>query len=184
MRKKIFIVLAVIGTLSGQSLFAQSGGNKGDYLVGNGGDTLYGKFKKKLFDEATFIVNGEKIVLDPTQYSAYCTKNTLFRSVQLSGQANPQWMQCLEDGKICLYQYLMLSNVRPGQTAINRVIWLAQKNKGTVLNVNGVMASEDVAKSNLTNLFADNPAVLNAFRQSSFTTKNIRYFIRQYNLSK
>jgi len=184
MKRYLFILLAAVSVFSYQNIMAQDSDSKGDYLVSNAGDTLYGKFKKKLFDEATFIVNGEKIVLDPTQYSAYCTKNTLFRSIQLSPKAAPQWMQCLENGRICLYQYLMLGNVRPGQPTINHVIWLAQKGNGSILNVNGIMASEDIAKNNLTLLFADNPVVLNAFTKSSFSTKNIRYFIQQYNLSK
>jgi hypothetical protein len=183
--KKYWVILLVVGSVfSYQNLFAQTAANKGDYLVSNSGDTLYGKFKKKLFDQATFIVNGETIALDPTQYAAYSFKNTLFRSIQLSPQANPQWMQCLENGEICLYQYLMLDNVRPRQTPVNRVIWLAQKGNGALLNVNGVMASQDIAKNNLINLFTDEPAVLHAFKLSAFTLKNIRYFIQQYNLSK
>ncbi|WP_156522623.1 hypothetical protein [Arachidicoccus ginsenosidimutans] len=180
---KKYVIIIFLTLFSSQILFAQDE-DRGDFLVSNTGDTLYGKFKKKLFDEPSFIINGEKVPLDPTQYAAYSYKHTLFRSIQLSPNVNPQWMECLENGKICLYQYLMLSNARPGQQPINRVIWLAQKGSGTLMNVNGIMSSETIARGNLDRLFIDNPTILNAFRQSKFSAKNIRYFIQQYNLAK
>jgi len=156
--------------------------SKGDFVVSGTGDTLYGKFKKKLFDAATFIVNGEKIELDPAQYAAYYTKHTLFRSIRLSPDTNPQWMECLENGPICLYQFIMQQNIRPGQLPMTRVIWLAQKKNGPVLNVNGIMSTEDVAKNNVAALLADKPDIQKDFSDNPFTLKSVRYHIQQYNL--
>ncbi len=181
----LILLLASAGTSFHTNLFAHEfDDSKGDFIVSNNNDTLYGKFKKKLFDQATFIVNGEKIPLDPTQYSTYSFKHSLFRSIQLSPNTNPQWMECLENGTICLYQYVMLQNTRPGQPPTSRVIWLAQKNGGQILNVNGVMSSEDVAKSNMSALLADKPDLQNDFLEGPLNTKSIQYFIQQYNKGK
>ncbi|MDE1190828.1 MAG: hypothetical protein PW786_01585 [Arachidicoccus sp.] len=152
-----------------------------DFVVSNEGDTLYGKFKKKLFDAATFVVNGETIPLDPTQYTSYCTKHTLFRSIQLSENTHPQWMECVEDGAICLYQFIFQQNVRAGQPPVGRIIWLAQKKGGPLLNVNGIMSDESSARNNLSALLADKPAIQNDFLTAPFSLKNIRYHIEQYN---
>lgn len=182
---RLFFLLSiiVIGQIFCTKVAAQKvDASKGDFLVSNMGDTLYGKFKKKLFDEATFIVNGEKIALDPTQYSAYYTKHTLFRSIQLSAATNPQWMECLENGRICLYQFIMQQNIRPGQLPMTRVIWLAQKKNGPVLNVNGIMSTQDVAKNNVAALLADKPDLQKDFTQNPFTLKSVRYHIQQYNM--
>lgn len=184
MNKRIFVIpVLLISQIFCKKVSAQKvDASKGDFVVSNMGDTLYGKFKKKLFDAATFIVNGEKIELDPTQYSAYYTKHTLFRSIQLSTGTNPQWMECLENGSICLYQFIMQQNIRPGQLPMTRVIWLAQKKNGPVLNVNGIMATVDVAKNNVAALLADKPDIQKEFTENPFTLKSVRYHIQQYNL--
>lgn len=156
-----------------------------DFIVSNAGDTLMGHYKKPLFGHSAFVVGGKKIQLDPRLYSAYQAKGVLFRSVQVSKSTEPTWMECLEDGKIKLYQYIAYSAHTRGNSPRSlpgsSTVWLAQKNGGPLLNVNGVMASEDVAKSNLHRLLLGQPKLTAELKNYPFNTNTVRGLIHAYN---
>lgn len=158
---------------------------KPDFIVSNAGDTLFGRYKKPVFGHSSFVVGGKKIQLDPRIYSAYQAKGILFRSVQVSNSTEPTWMECLEDGKIKLYQYIAYkANTRgnnPRSMPGSSTVWLAQKNGGPLLNVNGVMASEDIAKSNLHRLLIGQPKLTAELKSYPFNTNTVRGLIHAYN---
>lgn len=154
-----------------------------DFLVTNNNDTLHGRFQKKIFGQPYFIINGKKLLLDPQTYTAYSTQGKLFRSIQLSTVTDPQWMECLENGKINLYQYVLLNSNHPGSPSTS-VIWLAQKGGGPLLNVNGILSSQSVAKENMTTLIIDKNDILKKFNDLPFNTRSIQYIIHEYNNEK
>lgn len=154
-----------------------------DFLVNNNNDTLRGRFQKKLFSQPYFIVNGKKILLSPASYSAYSAKGIVFCSIRLSEATDPQWMECLENGRINLYQCVLLNSNHPGPTTTN-VVWLAQKRGGPLLNVNGVLSSEAVAKENMRRLIIDKESILKKLDTLPFNPRSIQYIIHEYNIDK
>lgn len=156
-----------------------------DYLVTLKGDTLYGNYRKPVFGHSAFSVNGKKIILDPEEYGAYHANGALYRSIQVSSNTKATWMECLEDGAICLYQYIAYKvngGVNdPRNLPGSAVVWLAQKNAGPLMNVNGVMATTDLAKHNLERLLLDSPDLSAEAKALPFSTRTVQGLIQAYN---
>ena len=179
------LVLYILGSflLLLSSLTVAKG--QSDSLVTIDGKILVGKYKKPVFGHSCFISEGRKIQLDPTLYTAYKSKGTWYGSVKVAENLAPIWMECLERGKITLYQYVHFGTGGPKKSPRtipeSQVVWLARKKGGPVLNVNGVMASSAQAKENLKRLLMDEPELLHEVDLAPFTTGVIRALIEGYN---
>lgn len=155
-----------------------------DSLITNNGEVLVGRYNKPVFGHSSFTINGKKHPLDAKQYKAYKNDGIWFKSVSVSSRVDPVWMQCLERGTIDLYQYVAYgaaTRVSPRNLPASYVVWLARKNNGPLLNVNGVMASEVQAKDNLHKLLLDQPGLAGALDSVPFTTHAVRGLIAAYN---
>ena len=119
-------------------------------------------------------------------YKAYSHEGIWYKSVQLTTEADPVWMQCLEKGPITLFQYVTYggaARVSPRNLPDSYVVWLASKEDGPLLNVNGVMSSETQARANLHRLIMDQPDLARDLDTEPLTTKVIRGLIAAYNKS-
>lgn len=155
------------------------------FIVSNAGDTLFGTYKKQVFGHAAFKIAGKKVLLDARGQQAYQVEGVLYRSVQVSPATSPVWMECLEDGKIRLYQYIAYKSGPQGGTPRDlpgsSVVWLAQKKGEPLLNVNGVMSTEDQARRNLSNLLQDQPELSAEIMNLPFSTRTVQGLIAAYN---
>lgn len=155
------------------------------FIVSNAGDTLFGTYKKQVFGHAAFKIAGKKVLLDARGQQAYQVEGILYRSVQVSPATSPVWMECLEDGKIRLYQYIAYKSGPQGGTPRDlpgsSVVWLAQKKGEPLLNVNGVMSTEDQARRNLSNLLQDQPELSAEIMNLPFSTRTVQGLIVAYN---
>ncbi|HTN36557.1 MAG TPA: hypothetical protein VL053_05755 [Arachidicoccus sp.] len=155
------------------------------FIVSNAGDTLFGTYKKQVFGHAAFKIAGKKVLLDARGQQAYQVEGILYRSVQVSPATSPVWMECLEDGKIRLYQYIAYKSGPQGGTPRDlpgsSVVWLAQKKGAPLVNVNGVMSTEDQARRNLSNLLQDQPELSAEIMNLPFSTRTVQGLIAAYN---
>lgn len=159
-------------------------GQDKDTLIAQDGKVYTGHYNKPVFGHSSFTINGKKQPLDPKTALAYKHDGTWFKSVQLAPSADPVWMQMLERGAIELYQYISYgaaTRVSPRNMPESYVVWLASKNNGPLLNVNGVMSTEIRAKENLHRLLADQPELAAAVQRDPFNTRVIRELIAAYN---
>ena len=155
-----------------------------DSLITNNGEVLVGRYNKPVFGHSSFTIKGKKLPLDARQYKAYENDGIWFKSVSVAPSVDPVWMQCLERGAIDLYQYVTYgaaTRVSPRNLPASYVVWLARKNNGPLLNVNGVMASEVQARDNLHKLLLDQPDLAGAMDSIPFTTRAVRGLIAAYN---
>jgi len=167
--------LAVFFCMSGSLAYGQS-----DSLITNSGAVMVGKVS----GHRSFKIDGKKRPLDPNLYKAYKNDVTWYKSVRLSPGVDPVWMQWLEKGPIDLYQYIAYgpaTRVSPRNLPTSSVVWLASKNGGPLLNVNGVMASEAGAKANLQKLLLDQQDLAGELDNVPFTTRAVRGLIAAYN---
>lgn len=155
-----------------------------DSLIAGNGTVFTGHYNKPVFGHSSFTYNGKKHPLDARQYQAYKHDGTWFKSVQLSLAADPVWMEWLERGAINLYQYISYgaaTRVSPRNLPQSYVVWLAQKNNGPLLNVNGVLSTTAKAKDNMHNLFLTQPDLSAELNSAPFNTRMIRGLIAAYN---
>ena len=166
--------------LTNQRALAQSN----DTLILRDGKVLTGRYNKPVFGHSSFTTGGKREPLDPRTAAAYQHDGSWFKSIQLAPDADPVWMQMLERGAIELYQYVSYGaavRLSPRDLPESRVVWLASKNNGPLLNVNGVMATEAQARENLKRLLADQPGLVAAVSTAPFNTRVIRELIAAYN---
>jgi len=179
--KFVLGLILLLALVAGQQhVFAQDS----DTLIGLDGKVYTGHYNKPVFGHSSFTINGKKQPLDPKTAQAYKHDGTWFKSVQLSAAADPVWMQMLEKGAIELYQYISYgaaTRVSPRNMPESYVVWLASKNNGPLLNVNGVMSTEIRARENLQRLLADQPELAAAVNTDPFNTRVIRELIAAYN---
>lgn len=179
--KQVLYILG-LGTLF--LLFAGTAFGQKDSLITNDGQVLVGRYNKPVFGHSSFTIKGKKIPLDAAHYKAYKNDDKWYRSVQVSASVDPVWMECLELGSICLFQYVTYGSatrISPRNLPASYVVWLASKNSGPLLNVNGVMASEIQAKENLHKLLLDQPGLAGELENAPFTTGVVRGLIAAYN---
>jgi len=155
-----------------------------DSLIANNGAVFTGHYNKPIFGHSSFTYNGKKHPLDANQYKAYKHAGTWFKSVQLTSAADPVWMEWLERGKINLYQYISYgaaTRVSPRNLPQNFVVWLAQKGSGPLLNVNGVLSTQQKAKENMGRLLADQPDLAAEVKEAPLNTRMVRGLIAAFN---
>ena len=151
-----------------------------DSLITLQGEVLVGQVS----GHRNFKVDGKKYRLDPEKYKAYKNGQTWYRSVHVSSTVEPVWMEWLEQGTIELYQYVTYGasrRVSPRDLPTSTIVWLARKNGGPLLNVNGVMASEQQAKSNMERLLLGQKDLLGELKIEPFSARLIRGLIAAYN---
>lgn len=176
---RLFCVL-----LFSAGVIAAFGQGFSDTLITRSGDVLIGRYSKPVFGHSGFIVDGKKQALDAKKYKAYTTDGVWFRSVKLSSGVDPVWMRWLERGAIDLFQYIAYgaaTRISPRNLPASYVVWLASKNGGPLLNVNGVMASEGQARDNLFKLLSDQPKLAGELDSLPFTTNTVAGLIAAYN---
>lgn len=171
--------------LGAPSVFGQDNATVGtDSLISNNGIVFTGHYNKPVFGHRSFTYNGKKHPLDAKQYQAYKHDGIWFKSVQLTSVADPVWMEWLERGPINLYQYVSYgaaTRVSPRNLPQSYVVWLAQKNNGPLLNVNGVLSTQEKAKENIYRLLIGQPDLAGELNDAPFNTRMIRGLIAAYN---
>lgn len=180
-RSVTMLMLAAGGLLlSAGNCFGQGS----DSIITNEGVAFAGRFHKPLFGHSSFSYGGKKHALDPKLYQAYKHDGTWYKSVQVSAATDPVWMEMLERGAIELYQYIsfgVAGKSTPRDLPQSKVVWLARKNQGPLLNVNGVMATEKQARDNLHLLLFDQPDLAGEITTVPFSTKLVQGLIAAYN---
>jgi len=176
------ISLIFLGT---SSVIGQDNASVGkDSLISNNGTVFTGHYNKPVFGHSSFTYNGKKHPLDANQYQAYKHDGTWFKSVQLTSVADPVWMEWLERGPINLYQYVSYgaaTRVSPRNLPQSYVVWLAQKKSGPLLNVNGVLSTQEKAKENIHRLLVGQPDLAGELNDAPFNTRMIRGLIAAFN---
>jgi len=174
---------------------------KKDYVVTQQKDTIYGVMHtgigltpmRLLTDTGSTVhVNANDII---SYYLA--EKRALYRSRRLKANGKPQFIQCLEIGRITLYGFASRINApgpyvtspsganvpSPGYSEPSTVLY-AERTEGTLVNIK----TEDVwpvSKKNralFLQLIADEPEVVAIYNENKrMTDADVRYYIHEYN---
>ncbi|MCV9927852.1 hypothetical protein OIU83_09325 [Flavobacterium sp. LS1R49] len=220
--RSITFFFLLIFSLSGN---AHSPSKDKSYIVTKTNDTIYGKIKVNILIGGLKLITADtSYVINPNIYLAYynAKKKAVYRSKVLPGfipeklakklslAEKADWLKCIEDGEIKLYEYKHSNlgnnadNVLDVACTISSVIatsgaipnieftnWYVEK-EGTQLTPI-IYSSFTVAGSKprkerkelLRSLLADNGKVSQNYSQTKpFTFKTVQTLIQEYNISK
>ncbi|MCR4033804.1 MULTISPECIES: hypothetical protein [Flavobacterium] len=144
------------------------------YIVTKTNDTLYGKIKMNAFTgERKLITADSSYKIDPEQYSAYYDQKhkSLYRSKilpsllteklkkKLAIVEKPDWLKCIEDGRITLYQQ---KNYTYSNTPDNAL--------GIVITLSGIIATGGVPNSEFTSWYVEKEGILSVIKHNKFAS--------------
>jgi hypothetical protein len=159
-----------------------------DYIVINQKDTLWGK----VHSNKNFEVSFSKIGYSTTQeYAAndvvsyyIASENQEFQSVKLEGKKEKIFMQCLEKGKIRLFECQFTKVYGYPARPITVTTWYAMKDCQLFeVKTNGIFANGQKGRASFNSLLADNIELTQKYpSKKRYRFDEIKSIIKEYNL--
>ncbi len=160
-----------------------------DYLVSVKGDTLKCMLKKVFLSSKMKYrtdTTSKYSDVDPSQFIKYHRQGEEYTNKLAILDEKLRYLPIIEEGKINLFEKITVSYNPQTHLSQSKYDWYVAKGTDTLthLKTNGLLAlkSRKERKSELVQMLADNPAVLEQFyKDESFTFKELRDIIHLYN---
>lgn len=180
---KLHLLILVLLLISYSNSFSQTR----DYIVKGNNDTIYGEVNSPVFTEKKLIVNNVTYKLNSDSLKSYFKNGIIYRRIIRKEGTKPIWVQCIDDGKIKLYESVIKSkNMDPyinHQVTSTAITWYVQKDTSEIIQLKSTGFLDNAGhKKLLRSFFADNPSIYKEYNElNSFSFKTIRVLIDSYN---
>jgi hypothetical protein len=165
-----FIVLFLVCT----SLSAQ----QKEYVVNLNNDTLYGDVIFKGMGNVTLGQNMQTTSYSPKELKSFRSGNGYYYSILRPGNKRPDFLHCIEYGKIRLYEYTTTSYASYYSTSIVKLYYATKDS----LPLFEMSAGKKKVKEAFRKLIEDNHDLVAQFdQQKSFRIEDVQYYIHEYN---
>jgi hypothetical protein len=160
-----------------------------DRIVNLNGDTLKCEIKTNFVRTTKYktpdMADFEKFDEKSVKYFYIAKDNERYRAVIRPGKKKLEFLRLIEEGKICLYEYISSSYMQSGLTQ-STTNWFISKNNDTLYKLKTSSLFNFTSKKDRKDVFsemlADNPDVLKKYQETdSFSFKNLRNAIHLYN---
>jgi hypothetical protein len=160
-----------------------------DRIVNLNGDTLKCEIKTNFVRTTKYktpdMADFEKFDEKSVKYFYIAKDNERYRAVIRPGKKKLEYLRLIEEGKICLYEYISSSYMQSGLTQ-STTNWFVSKNNDTLYKLKTSSLFNFTSKKDRKDVFsemlADNPDVLKKYQETdSFSFKNLRNAIHLYN---
>jgi hypothetical protein len=172
--------LLVIFVLSFTDVKAQQ--TQGNYVITRQGDTIKCEFSGKFWGRIKYRRDKQDSYhkIDTATIKEYYSQKdeATYRALILPNTGKPAFVKLIEDGKINLYELLIISN------RSSTKYWYACKDNKPAVEVDNtkLFHSNQNFKQNISNLLADNSNAVQEYKQQmSYNFKTIKYLVHYYN---
>lgn len=159
-----------------------------DRVVTQTGDTIKCEIKSAFLSSTKYTVAGtgeiKKLDIKDIRYYYIAKKNEAYRAVQRPGKTKFEFLELVEEGKICLYRYVVSHYGPTG--GYSTTTWYVSKGNDVLQELKTSALFSFKSKKDRKDLFADmladNEAVLKQYQETdSFSFKNLRNSVHLYN---
>lgn len=185
MYKKSTLLLSLFVCLA---FSLQSIAQEQDRIVNLNGDTIKCQIKINFVFATKYktpeMADYEKFDVKTVKYYYIAKDDARFKAVIRPGKKKVEYLRLIEEGKICLYEYVSSTNTPTVSQSLTN--WFVSKGDDTLHKLKSSSLLNFTSKKDRKNIFldmlADKPEVLKQYEDTdSFSFKNLRNAIHLYN---
>lgn len=155
-----------------------------DFVIKNNGDTLRGIIKEKMFEHLRYssikikLDNGENMVFQPTDLSAFKLGSDYFESVNISKKGNyRQFLRLLVNGHCKLYDYKYTTTSYNGMQSSIRTTYYFQRPNEPLHEYSYVRLMKGIDT-----YFVDNGSLAFDIKMKKYKKQDVELIVKRYNV--